>query len=688
MSTEIKYIPLGGGLNLIDSQVTMPDGMMTECINFEQVFGKQGYHRISGFERYDGHLEPHDATYYILEFDTGTVEIEVGDIVTGTAATGDVLLVELGSGTWAGGDAAGRLILGNVTGAWANDENIQVSAATRAVAAAASYLGSISETLDSTYRALAIEDRRDAISALPGSGSVLGIGIADGVVYAARNVADGTTATLYKATASGWTAVKEKLYPGGRFRMIQANFSGSTESLFLFGCDGKNRPFRFDGTTFAFIDPIYDTQATSTTSLSIGTGAKVFTAAEGSRGWATGQSLIAWSTADAGKWMIGTVTSYSDPTLTLDVTSVGGSGTVDDWEIGRLDFADKPFDMIDHSDHMFLAYPYGQLQTSNLGDPMTYTSTAALFGLGQEINGLLPLKGGVLAVVCTDKTDIISGADKTTWSKETLARSSGGARFTAQELANNGIALGDRGLTSMQATQAFGDFEMGVFSRYIDSYIKAVKPSVVDSRVVKSKNQYRLYVDSGIVLTCTILSPNAVITPNDVSFTRANYGVNIACCASGEIGGEEYHFFGTDEGYVMREDVGASFDGEAIASVFRLPFMSFKSPANKKRFRKLVIDIDAPQLTTIYFKEIFDYGDGTYAPSINFSTDAYGGGGKWDASDWDEFLWSLPVQTQAEANIAGVGRNMSLLIWHESALDDAFSIQGLLVHYSILGMTR
>ena len=686
--TDLKYIAFGGGMNLIDSQVTMPEGMLTECLNFEQIFGRQGYSRIGGYERYDGHLEPHNASYWVQEFDTGSTEVSVGDIVTGTAASGDVLLVELESGSWAGGDAAGRLILGNVTGSWADNDAIQVTAATVAMASAATYLGSISETLNTTYKALAVEDRRAEIDPVPGSGAVLGIGVANGIVYAARNVADGTSATLYKSSISGWTAVKTGLYPGGRFRMIQANFSGSTASLYLFGCDGKNRPWKLDGSTFTFMAPIYGSQATSSTSLAIGTGSKAFTCTESTRSYSAGQSVIIWSTADATNYMAGTVSSYSDPTLTVDVTTTGGSGTFTDWEIGLADFSDKPFDLMDHKDHLFLAYPSGQLQTSNLGDPITYTTTAALFGLGDEITGLVPMKAGTMAIYCQNKTMLLSGSDKTSWQMSTNSLSSGAVKFTPKEIASNALAMDDRGVTSLQATLNYGGFEMSVFSRFVKPYVDAMRSSVVDARVVQSKNQYRMYASNGIVLSCTIMSPNPQIAPGDVAFTRSSYGVNVSCVGGGEISGEEYLLFGTDDGYVMREDVGASFDGDLISAVIRTPFWSFKSPSNKKRFRKVVMELESPQITTINFRELFDYADGNYQPSINFSTTAYGGGGQWDSDEWNTFQWSLPVQTQAEQNVAGVGRNMGLLLWHESSIDDPFSLKGVVVHYSILGLAR
>jgi hypothetical protein len=77
-----------------------------------------------------------------------------------------------------------------------------------------------------------------------------------------------------------------------------------------------------------------------------------------------------------------------------------------------------------------------------------------------------------------------------------------------------------------------------------------------------------------------------------------------------------------------------------------------------------------------------------YQPSITFNTAAYGGGGQWDVDGWDTFQWSLPIQTQAEQNVAGVGRNMSMLLWHESALDEPFQIKGMIVQFSVLGLSR
>lgn len=73
---------------------------------------------------------------------------------------------------------------------------------------------------------------------------------------------------------------------------------------------------------------------TSTTSLAIGTGAKTFTTQTG-KTFIPGTFVQAISQASAANYMNGTVTSYDPDTgeLVVEVVTVGGSGTLADWNI-------------------------------------------------------------------------------------------------------------------------------------------------------------------------------------------------------------------------------------------------------------------------------------------------------------------------------------------------------------------
>lgn len=71
---------------------------------------------------------------------------------------------------------------------------------------------------------------------------------------------------------------------------------------------------------------------TSTTSVLIGTGSKVFTTQSG-KDFNVGSNVKIVSGANSANYFFGDVTAYSGTTLTVNVTAFGGSGTFADWTI-------------------------------------------------------------------------------------------------------------------------------------------------------------------------------------------------------------------------------------------------------------------------------------------------------------------------------------------------------------------
>ena len=126
--------------------------------------------------------------YHELSFDTGVGEISDGaaitQLISGAAATVKRTVHE--SGTWAGSNAAGRLILSGITGTFDNTHDIQVGGVT-------------------------------------------------------------------KATSTG-TADQITISPGGTYEIVQSNFTGLSSTIRLYGCDGVNRGFEFDGAIYVPID--------------------------------------------------------------------------------------------------------------------------------------------------------------------------------------------------------------------------------------------------------------------------------------------------------------------------------------------------------------------------------------------------------------------------------------------------
>ncbi|MBJ2129060.1 hypothetical protein JC525_08935 [Alteromonas sp. IB21] len=93
--------------------------------------------------------------------------------------------------------------------------------------------------------------RRSAIDIVPGSGPIRGVVQYKDTVYAFRDNAAGTECVMYKSSNTGWQVVTTPtLNPGGRYEFAIANFAAGTDTIYLYGVDGKNDLFEFTGTTF------------------------------------------------------------------------------------------------------------------------------------------------------------------------------------------------------------------------------------------------------------------------------------------------------------------------------------------------------------------------------------------------------------------------------------------------------
>lgn len=240
----VRYdlIRLAGGLDQVTPTLSLKPGVARRAANFEcSITG--GYTRIAGYERFDGRPNPSDALYNILTCSL-TASIAVGQTVAGmsSGSTGKVIAVN-----------GSNIVITRETNAFVAGEGVSVSGVQKGTVT--QVLGVAADGLeDAQYRSLAANDYRADIQAVPGSGAILGVAYYNGVVYAFRNNAGGTAARMYASSSSGWTLISTpSLAPGGRYEFVVANFGGGTANYKLYGCDGKNKAFMFDGTTFTQI---------------------------------------------------------------------------------------------------------------------------------------------------------------------------------------------------------------------------------------------------------------------------------------------------------------------------------------------------------------------------------------------------------------------------------------------------
>jgi hypothetical protein len=253
---EEAYFPLRGALDLVTPPYQINPGRMLDCFRYE-VKPSGGYGPIDGYERVDGHGLPSEAVFQYLEFLDPAEEIVAGTIITGATSlavgvslvsgmvdfTGDGLLESM----------AGKGVFLLESGQFIDGENVTVSGVV--VAAIVTAFTPNTETVDSHelyYHWLAVEARRALIQKVPGSGPVRGVWRFNGVLYAFRDNEAGTFGFMYKEDpVTGWALVTTPaLAAGGSYRFENTNFGGSASTIKMYGCDGKNKAFEYDGATF------------------------------------------------------------------------------------------------------------------------------------------------------------------------------------------------------------------------------------------------------------------------------------------------------------------------------------------------------------------------------------------------------------------------------------------------------
>lgn len=684
MTWMSKYFRLGGGLDLVTPAIDKDPGTIIAGVNHEP--RPEGYRRIQGYERLDGRQEASAASYWVLNFDAGTVAVAEGDTVTGlnSDATGVALIAGvLSSGTYGAGTAAGYLVLTNVDGTFENDEPLQVSGSTVCVAnGTTSERGASTDANDTTWFRDAVTTARAAIGTVPGSGPILGVYSWLGDRYAFRDTADATAAKMYRASLSGWAEMDLG-------RTVDFTSGGTTEIQELdtvtgasSGATAEVRRVIVTSGSWAGGDAagrliLYNQSGTfQAENLNVGATLNVATIA----GDSTAHSLPAGGAYEFRSH------NFQGASGSKRMYGVNGVGTGFEWDgetfvpIITGMTQDTPTRIAVHRNHLFFGFPGGSVQHSGIGDPYAWSvvTGASEIALGDEITALLDGMTSTLGILCRNKTAILYGSSSVDWDLDVFTNEAGGVPWTAQNLIQP-VYFDDQGIRSLSATQQYGDFKAATLSNIIHPLIEQKKNNGVlptASIRVKAKNQYRIFFDdnTGLIMDLSGKRPG---------FFPVDYGMVIRCASAGEDpDGSEILLFGSDDGYVYRMDAGTSFDGAAVTAYFRLAFNHLGTPANIKRYFGAQIEATAPQGTAIQTTADFAYGDSDNPGATVESFSIDGGGGFWDESNWEDFYWDAAVVGAAQVRFDGRGANVSLAMRSSLIWAEPYTIHGVTLKYA------
>lgn len=663
MTQTPSTFAFGGGLDTNSAALAVAPGAVMASMNYEPL--AEGYGRMQGYERYDGRPAPSQAQFWTLQFTVGTVAFALGDTVTGATSGATAIVIALPddlTGTFGAGNAAGTLIVTNQSGGFVIGESLRVGGVPHATCTGPAGLShGATNDIIRARKLLAQAYRRGLIQKVPGSGAVRGVAVHAGNVYAWRDNAGATACVGWKATAAGWTALpvlRRMFFTAGTGEIFEGDTitggsSGATalvrRVVVLTGAWGSSN-------AAGYLD------------LSGVTGA--FTAAEaikvGGVNKATGGTTAEIALPPGGRYRTISHNFYGNAQR-YRMYGTNGVGPafemLEDGAIGTIPTGmttDTPNRIFELSNHLGLIFPGGSVQFSGTGEPRQWQVIlgAGEIGLGTEVTDVIQANETAVALFGETKIAVLQGHDASDFALDTLTEEAGAFPDTAQRIAKT-VYIDRRGLRSLDATQAFGNFKTGTLSGRFERYFRSradAGRTAIGSFVCKTKSHYRLMWDDGTGLAIYMGGK----VPEALVF---NYGdLRPSCFGTGELADSEGIFVGGEDGYVYRLDSGNSHDGVFMESYLMTPFNHFGAPVQEDRFHKVVLELDAPPQCNIGIIAQFDYGDGEKPESKADVPTVYGGGGIWSVANYDEFYWSAPVEGRAEAPIDGIGRNASFII--------------------------
>ena len=684
MSQVPTIYAFGGGIDTSSAALAKPPGSLIFGLNYEPL--AEGYGRVPGYERYDGQLAPSAVSFWLLPFDTGSVVIAAGAVVTGgtSGATGIVVgdpVIE--SGTWGDGNAAGSLVLTAVAGTFANNENLMVSSTICALVAGAAGENEAANIDEYEARLSAAQQvQRNRIGRVPGSGPVRGVAVHDGHVYAWRDDSAGIYCLGYKATPAGWAPLtvshRIAFSSGGPWQILEGDTitgdtSGATATVIRIAETGGTW-VAGSVTGFLHVTGISGTfiageilRVDSNDAATLDAPPEQNTFAAGGRYRTVSRNFF----GAANRYRLYGCTGVTNAFELVSDSMVPIFTGMEQ---------DRPTRIFEVGNSLGLIFPGGSIQISATGEPLSWEVIlgAGEIGMGTEITDVVQANETTVAFFGAQKICILQGHDTSDFVFDTLTEEAGAEPDTAQRIART-VYVDLRGLRSLDATQAYGNFKAGTLSMQFEQHFRTKRAAGINpvgSVVSRSKSQYRLFWSDGTGLSVYMGRKQPEAIPFDYGYTPHSFG-------QGELADGEAILVGAADGYVYRLDSGTSYDGAPIRAACMTPFNHFNSALQEKRFHKVVLELRGPPRARISITAQFDYGD--LGQPIDTGLDFYvrGGGGFWDQAAWDTFYWSDPAEGVAECPVDGMGRNASFVFSTLAGLtEEPHVLQAYAVYHS------
>ena len=260
------------------------------------------------------------------------------------------------------------------------------------------------------------------------------------------------------------------------------------------------------------------------------------------------------------------------------------------------------------------------------------------------------------------------------------------------ELGGSLIFLSADGFRPIAGTANNDDVELQILSKRIqftvnliikDIITESIDPETISAVVIRNKSQFRFF------------------NPRDTSFgllgglregAQGGFaleysqlaGFDATCAASNFIGPEEIVIHGDVDGKVHRQELGTSFAGQPILSVYQTPYYYFDDPTVRKNFYSITTFLRNEGPAQIALSVSYDFDDtvGVYNPA-NYELTTAGAAAYYNEAIYDAAaLYDGNPSPVRRTPFAGSGFSVAFK-YVTNDLNASHTIQGLVLNFAM-----
>lgn len=617
--------------------------------NFEPSI-EGGYRRILGFDKYSSSLVP-----------------EFGDVkVHGSGQSGTTLIV---GNLFQEPEAGDTFTITGVTG-------------TYTIAVGGVSYSSVNKraTLTLTTSLASSPADKAAVSFTNGAGIIRGLAAWENYVIACRNN------QIYHTTGSAWTKLNVPSYG-----TVLVNGAGQTGGSLAM--DGLTyTPQIGDTFTVAGIELIY----TVTSLPTVSSGGATVSINPNLASSPADNAAITWLTADRTSSNKHRFAKYRIAT-TEKICGVDGTNFPWQWDGTTYEVLTAAPSDVEGAHHVCffknqMFYAKGDILTFTApytDDDFSAANGAGNISIGSQITGLIVFRDQLI-IFSEDKIDRLTGNTIADFLLQPITRNIGCVDTdTIQEVGSDIMFLGPDGLRLLSGTDTFGDFDLGVVSKSIQSEVTNLitSSSSFASVVLKKKSQYRI-----LGFSSNITEESAVgLLGTQLAGSEGTYfgwadlrGIRAYVADSEYRNKTETVVFAHTDGYVYEMEQGNSFDGDNIVATFSTPFVPINDPRVRKTFYKLFLYTDPQGSVAIDVNLKLDFDDeGTVQPDTIQLSNATGTVGFYGSATatYGTALYGTKLKKLFQTQTVGSGFTVSLQFVSDST-NPPFSLDAATLEFA------